>query len=161
MRFNEFLRVREQCLGHATRLAKDGEVMFNVGSFNVAFHLGLLALEELGKIIIVFSKDHGKLNGPVRMNARNHIDKIAWILLMVRCEQDSKNIIFRTAAAYVTAFKLHNKRMKGLYVDHSKAYINPTEAVSMDEAQALLRMAYVALKIEEERFWMKPPLGTF
>lgn len=117
---------------------------------HIVYHLGLLAMEEIGKGSMVFSNSVANAdNSWVEKRLESHTRKLQWALWTPMGRIDPKNF----EAAGVMAKNAHELRLSSLYVDPNSDFTDlpPKEIVSAERAASLLKLARSRLKLEEAR----------
>jgi AbiV family abortive infection protein len=134
------------CRSHAADLLSAAtKLIQKPATPNLAYHLALLALEEIGKARLIGSR---AAIGAARDSSwidkwlSNHTRKIWWALWTPFGKIDPA--AFREAKAL--AERLHAQRLVGLYVDPSADAPFPRNAVSLDEAQSLIELGRSLLR---------------
>ncbi len=149
---------REACLKHAKDLLDSAKrVMGGNGDFaNIAYHLSILSLEEIGKagMIIARAVSEGSKNTDwITKRLDDHAFKLMWAVWsprMLNGRIDPKK--FEDARQF--AKETHARRLDALYVDHdveSERLLRPDEVVTAERAVALLDLATACLEYESER----------
>lgn len=121
--FQEIKKITELCTKHAQSLLDSSKILFEKDKINIAFHLSVLALEEIGKATMtVMGLTFPGRESESTILERNydiHIKKILWALWMPSMKmtdfQPKKIRVFRELA-----IKIHNDRLSCLYVDTDK-----------------------------------------
>ncbi len=149
--FFEFTQAREKCLRHARRLARSGELIFKAGGYNIAFHLGLLSLEESGKIFMFFAKYKDQSASSKWIDIKNHVLKITWVWVAA-LNDGGEDLEVNAPRVAETSALLHEIRQMGLYVD-AKASTDPVKVISAKLAKSVLMLAYSVIMLEEDRVW--------
>ncbi len=151
------LRQREACLDHADDLVSSAErILQGEDSFpNIAYHLALLALEEIGKSQLIVSRavtGQHRESSWIDKRLDNHVFKMLWAIwsstlftgpVEPRRFEDAKRF----------AESLHEKRLRGLYVDFSESSAGqrPADAVNVYDATSVLEVVIDALATERRR----------
>ncbi len=150
----KLIEAMRACTTHARALVESAKAVFTTGHGNIAYHLALLALEELGRRELIGIQSIAKKRAQddslyVDRQLQNHVDKLFWCFFsgsfgrekMTREHLDSTKDLARV---------LHEKRLAGLYVDHTDSNLNvPAQAVSRDECDNLIRLAEARLGMAE------------
>jgi AbiV family abortive infection protein len=115
---------------------------------NIAYHLGILALEEIGRAGILAQAMVAGRIGASRMEQRldDHVFKLmhaVWAPTIGGGKIDPKD--FEEARAF--AASTHERRLAGLYTDHDP----PRDAVSLDHATSIINLAKVSLELSRTR----------
>jgi AbiV family abortive infection protein len=145
---------RRRCLDHAGNLIAAAErVLADDDAYpNIAYHLAILAIEEIGKAGMLASCAviGAALDGE-RLQKRldDHVYKLMWAVWspsMSGGKIDPKD--FEDARQF--AESTHARRKAGLYVDHSEddTLAAPSEAVLLGHARSLLNLAKSRLELE-------------
>jgi AbiV family abortive infection protein len=145
---------RRRCLDHAGDLVAAAErVLGDDNAYpNIAYHLGILAMEEIGKAGMLASRAViGTALDGERLQKRldDHVYKLMWAVWspsMSSGKIDPKD--FEDARQF--AVSTHARRKAGLYVDHSEddTLAAPSEAVLLGHATSLLNLAKSRLELE-------------
>lgn len=149
----------EKCLNHAADLLAAAEVTLQIGKANIAFHLALVAVEEIGKARII-SLASGRLAREreidlVRKFASDHVAKIFWAFW-------STSFGTRIVDATVIdehrnmARTLHASRLAGLYVTPDASDPAPSDAITAERARELIQVAQTRLALEKA--WHAAPI---
>lgn len=143
------------CIGNADELLRGAKNLAADGLPRLAYHLGVLALEEVGKSSIlamrlVAQRAGRDLPGSIRKGLDDHVRKLFWAiwgpsmgLELITKEQIDSNIGL--------AQRLHDRRVAGLYVDAGEQSLStPMDLISAEETESLL--CFVGACIEMGRF---------
>src|SRR6266853_767364 len=152
-----FWEQRRLCLEHAGDLIASAQrVLANDSGYpNIAYHLAVLAVEEIGKAGMLAARGivKGALD-PSWMEKRlnNHVWKFMWAVWSPSLSGgkiDPKS--FEEARRF--AEDIHARRMAGLYVNSSEdsAIAPPRDAVRLDQVTSLLNFAKAGLELETAR----------
>jgi AbiV family abortive infection protein len=151
---NDATRIHDLCLEHARDLVASAEtVLRNNGFANIAYHLAILALEEIGKAGMIVSRAAvGKARDTGWMDKRfeDHVWKIQWAVWsrgFSSSRIDPKD--FEEARRF--AQSTHNRRLAGLYVDpnaDAATALPPRHVVGTDHATSILNLARSRLELE-------------
>ena len=141
----------EACLAHAADLLQAAEQVMKGKQHHIAYHLAVIAMEEIGKATLVaFDTESSTSNRDVEISFRQYDDhekKLFWALfvpLMIHTVGDPKGIdALRDAAT-----ALHGKRLDSMYVSVSGQSVGqlPRGAVTEEETSALIDL--VAFRLE-------------
>lgn len=152
-----YLEQRRLCLDHAGDLVASAQrVLGNDNAYpNIAYHLAILAMEEIGKAGMLASRATigAALDGKwLERRLDDHVFKLMWAMWspsMSDGKIDPKNF----DAARQFAESTHARRIAGLYVDHTADNTSapPREAVLLDHATSILNLAKANLALELER----------
>ncbi|MCK9918596.1 AbiV family abortive infection protein [Microbacteriaceae bacterium K1510] len=151
----QMLKVRQICLEHAADLVASAErVLSDNGYPNIAYHLGILALEEIGKAGMISSRAAvGNARDTAWMDRRleDHVWKIQWAVWSPTLggqRIDPKE--FEEARRF--AQSSHARRLAGLYVDPNAddaSAVSPRASVTVDHATSIMNLARARLALEE------------
>ncbi len=136
----------DACIKHAGDLIKSARAVQAVGNPHIAFHLSILALEELGRRELF---GIGKIAEQRDVTSRvwlekqtqNHVKKLFWCFFGAHFFEKS---LTKEALDSITGFatQLHQKRMEGLYVGQSGGAVSiPSDAIEPIECENILRLA--------------------
>lgn len=148
-----YLEQRRQCLEHAHDLIASAErVLANDGFPNIAYHLAILAMEEIGKagLLSVRGVTKGTWDSTwVDKRLDDHVQKFLWAVWSPSLSGgkiDPKDF----AEARRFAEGTHQRRMAGLYVDHRRDGVSapPRDAVRTGQVTSLLQLAKARLQVE-------------
>lgn len=152
-----YLELRRLCLDHAGDLLAAAErVLGGDNSFsNVAYHLAVLALEEIGKAGMLGCRAViGEALNAQRLESRlsDHLYKLQWAIWSPSISGgrlDPKD--FDDARAF--AERMHARRLAGIYVDRQdeENAAPPRDAVQPNRAKSILDLARSRLDLERER----------
>lgn len=150
----QFIDTVEACKAHARALLQSAKAVFAAGHSNIAYHLALLSLEELGRreligVQSIAEKREGGDTGFIERQLQNHVDKLFWCFFAGTFgrEKLTKEHLESTKQL---ARVLHEKRLAALYVDRSKTDLNiPSEAVTREESDNLIKLAEARLGMAE------------
>jgi AbiV family abortive infection protein len=138
------------CHAHATDLINAAaRLLEDPATPNLAYHLALLALEEIGRARLIGGR---AALGSARDSAwvdkwlSNHSRKLLWALWTPFGKIDPANF----SEAKIIAERLHAQRLAGLYVDPTAEGPLPREAVSLDEAQSVIDLARSLLPVTDK-----------
>lgn len=131
---------------------------------NIAFHLAILALEEIGKATLTGTRGIALSLGdePVFINNKldDHIFKLFWALWtpsFVRGKVLQKEFEGLRGLART----MHDERLAAMYVATDGAGTGaPLEKVSADRAQTIIGLAEARLGMETSRDWQALDLGA-
>lgn len=149
-----YLRQRQFCFDHARHLIASAERLLpeDGGYPNIAYHLAILALEEIGKAGMLAARavvKDGLDTAWMDKRLDNHVWKLMWGVwspTLSGGKIDPKE--FEEARRF--AESTHARRMAGLYVDFGADAVSapPREAVRPDHATSLLKLAKACLELE-------------
>jgi AbiV family abortive infection protein len=150
------IKQRELCLDHARDLIASAERLLpEEGAYpNIAYHLALLALEEIGKAGMLAARSVVKdASDTTSMDKRfgSHVWKLMWAVWSPRLggKIDPKDFL----EARQFAESMHARRMAGLYVDYSEDSVSapPRESVRLEHATSALGLAKSLLALESAK----------
>lgn len=149
----DHVRLRQLCLEHAADLVASAERLLPGNGFpNIAYHLAILALEEIGKAGMISSRAVvGTARDTDWMNKRfdDHVWKIQWAVWTPSLAGRIDPKQFEEARQF--AQSIHARRVKGLYVDpdaDDASMTPPRAAVSAAQAESAVNMARARLSME-------------
>jgi AbiV family abortive infection protein len=152
-----YVKQRQHCLDHAADLIRSAERLLEADSTypHISYHLSILSMEEIGKAGMLSARavtDDALDARRFDKRLDSHIQKLMWAVWspsMSSGKIDPKD--FEEARRF--AESTHNRRMAGLYVDHSQdgADAPPRQAVRLDQATSLLNLAKARLALEVAR----------
>jgi AbiV family abortive infection protein len=147
------LRQRQLCLDHAGDLIASAERLLpDEGGYpNIAYHLAILAMEEIGKAGMLGARAvvKGALNSNwMDKRLDNHVWKLMWGVWSPSLSGKIDPQAFQEARQF--AESTHERRMAGLYVDYSEDGVSvpPRDAVRREHATSLLNLAKASLELE-------------
>jgi AbiV family abortive infection protein len=141
------------CVQHAGDLLQSARAVYTSGHPNIAFHLALLALEELGRRELIGQQRVAENSGkqrPWQKHALAHTKKIFWCFFGLEfiSGQIQKD---RLDALKQLSETLHEQRMAGLYVDYQGDELHiPAEVIDAEFCADLLELAGAQLRIAQE-----------
>jgi len=144
--------VHSRCVKHAKDLLDSAKLVL-VTAPSVAFHLALVALEELGKGQMVAISSFPDAPGRDRSSwidshADDHEKKLFWALWHLR-PGNPHEMVTHIQESQEIARNLHNRRLRALYVDTDPSIPPPGETISADEAQNLIGLVDARMKLAE------------
>lgn len=156
---------RRLCLEHARDLIASAERVLGADNAhpNIAYHLAILALEEIGKAGMIGARASGKKEldaNWIEKRLDDHIWKLMWAVWspsLTTGDIDPK--AFEEARQF--AERTHARRMAGLYVNYTEgsAAVPPRNAVRLDHSTSLLTLAKSLLELESSRGAPNPDEG--
>ncbi|MER8689376.1 AbiV family abortive infection protein [Mesorhizobium sp. M1136] len=155
---DRLLRARKLCLDQATGLIEAAEALGEEKWPHIAYHLSLLALEEVGKASMLGARLAApNLDGSlIDRSLESHLRKLQWAVWSPMTRIDPADF----EAARQFAERAHALRLASLYVD-AKAdltEIPPSERVLAQDANQALSLARKRLEHERQR---GTPTGEF
>lgn len=155
-------KIVNACLSHAQDLIIAAKRIQDKGGLpNIAFHLAVIAMEEIGKAGLVainhMAKTHGASTVVREGYLEDHVRKLFWAIWGPSIGRDiitQKQI----ETSQNLAKQIHEMRLHGLYVDiDDDGLILPQETISESEAEDLISLASTRLKLE--RAYKFKPIG--
>jgi AbiV family abortive infection protein len=141
-------------LGHTAGLIDGARVLLEKNLPHLAYHLALLALEEIGKLEVVLVGRVGDADDEASFRRKfldDHVGKIFWAFwgpTFSRQLIDQRQIDWHQNFAK----QLHEKRLKGLYTEpYDEEFIAPSDQVTAGDAKALIDMAEMRLTMQRDR----------
>jgi AbiV family abortive infection protein len=140
-------------LEHTAGLIEGAKTLFNRKLPHLAYHLALLALEEIGKLEVVLMGRVGTKEEDAAYQKKlldDHVGKIFWAFWGPTF---THNLIDPQQVQWHMdlATKLHEKRLRGLYVDPgAEEFVSPAAHVSPGDAVNLIELAESRLGIQRE-----------
>lgn len=140
----------EACIKHAGDLIDSARAVQAVGNPHVAFHLGVLALEELGRRELfaiggIAERHDASSRAWFEKQTQNHVKKLFWCFFGANFYEKQ---LTKDALDSISGFatQLHQKRMGGLYVGQDEgALAIPSEAIEPSECENILSLAEARL----------------
>jgi len=150
---SELSNLRQICFDHSADLIEAAErsIEGNNGFPNIAYHLAILALEEIGKAGLLASREitRGKRSNTwLEKRMDDHAFKLLWAIWSpLRLDGPIDPSSFELARKF--SRETHARRLDGLYVDYStsKRGETPRSAVTKNQALELLSLAKTQLEI--------------
>jgi AbiV family abortive infection protein len=149
---DRLLHVRLLCLDQAQGFIDAAKCLGAERWPHIVYHLGLLALEEIGKASMLSARmvNHPHLDGSwIERSLDSHRRKLQWAVWSPMVRIDPAD--FEAARRF--AERAHAMRLASLYVD-AKADLTdvpPSEQVRPEDAQQALSLAQARLGYEQER----------
>lgn len=136
----------DACIKHAGDLIVSARAVQAVGNPHVAFHLAVLALEELGRrelygIKSVAERHDESSKAWLEKQTQNHVKKLFWCFFGANFFEKQ---LTKEALDSITglATHLHERRMEGLYVSQGDGtLVIPSETIESSECENILRLA--------------------
>ena len=143
---------REICLANAEAFLSVAERELDKGVDHIVLHLSLLALEEIGKSILVTVAHTARTAGSERESPsgamEDHVKKLFWALWggrLIRNVQFTKESIEEHRHL---ATNLHDRRLESLYTD-PRHPLPVDQRVDSEEARRLTALARARLELEK------------
>lgn len=148
---SEIQKIKDACLANAESLLSVAEREVAKDADHICFHLAILALEEIGKSILVtvsFTVSiTGKENGGLEVAMDDHVKKIFWALWggSFRDNMFTKEQIEQNRGL---ATNLHDKRLSYLYTNPNNL-TDPANRIQKGEAEKLIKLTRARLELEK------------
>jgi AbiV family abortive infection protein len=151
------LRLRQHCLDHARDLIAAAERVFANDEYaNIAYHLAILALEEIGKAGMIGARaviGARRDSGWMEKRFDDHVWKLMWAVWSAGLSSDRIDPKdFEDARRF--AASTHRRRLAGLYVDVSgseEGGLVPRAVVKPRHAKSVVNLARTRLELEVAR----------
>jgi AbiV family abortive infection protein len=153
-RAQDIEEIQRRCFVHAGRLLAGARSEHAGGRYNIAFHLALVALEEVGKGELQWLKrpphpDPTKdVPASVDRRSEEHVKKLFWALWLVRYES-SAELVRSLEESMDLARDLHSERLAGLYVSLDPTAPKPEDVVSWKRSQTIIDLAEARLRMAQ------------
>lgn len=149
----EFIAKILACTTHARDLVVAAQSVLAVGKPNIAYHLAVLSLEELGRRnllgMLEVANEYNLDPAYARKRLDDHVQKLFWAFFggpLFKKRMTPKDL---EEAQSLSRF-FHGKRLAGLYVDTTDNGLNvPSEAISHDEAKSVVGLAEALTELAE------------
>ena len=150
----DLIKATQACVIHARALLASAHAVQAVGHPNVAYHLAVLALEELGRrelIGVQTVATNQALPPPAwsEKHTQNHVKKLFWCFFGAHFFEEK---LTAKALDSIKGFaqNLHQKRLEGLYVDQGEDGLAiPSEAIKPEECETIIALAEARLGMAE------------
>ncbi len=144
------VRLTEACHANARDLHRAASNLRAEGLPNIAYHLAVLALEELGKAQLIgigwIAEARGEDSSWHQKQIDDHVKKLFWALwgpTLTRRRPDNKEI----NALRDLATTIHSNRLRGLYVSSDPANLElPKDAISEQSLSGLMNLRFLSEK---------------
>lgn len=152
MEFKKIKKKRLQCISHANDLLNGSKILLEKGLQNIAYHLAALALEEIGKSVMLVV-GHATISSPkgvkiLKQAGEDHSKKLFWALWGPTFGK--KDMSKQQIESFIDfANRIHFIRLSGLYVDPFQDADEPSRLVSPEETKNLISIAEARIKMEE------------
>jgi AbiV family abortive infection protein len=140
-------------LAHTAGLIEGAKALFDKKLPHLAYHLALLALEEIGKLEVVLMGRVGTKEEDEAYQKKlldDHVGKIFWAFwgpTFTHDLIDPKQIKWHMDLAT----QLHEKRLRGLYIDPGAGeFVSPADQVTLESAAKLISLAESRLALQRE-----------
>jgi AbiV family abortive infection protein len=143
----------QACVAHARALLQSAQAVQSAGHPNVAYHLAALCLEEIGRrALFRVQSVAAKATVPPawpKKHEQDHVKKLFWCFFGGSFLTD-KLTADRLHEMTGLAQRIHDMRVKGLYVDAAEDSLSiPSEAIDKGEADTLIKLAEAGLGMAE------------
>ena len=135
----------QACIEHARALLESARAVQEAGHPNIAYHLAVLTLEELGRRELIglqtVTNTRPVPPGWVQKHTQDHIKKLFWCFFggSFFADRLTKD---RLESLENFAERVHAKRLAGLYVDQDGDSLSiPAEAINAEESSRLIELA--------------------
>jgi len=151
----EYTKIKEKrllCIKHAADLLNGSKLLLEKGLHHISYHLAALALEEVGKSVMLVI-GHSSFNNQkgikiLKQAGEDHTKKLFWALWAPTFGK--KEMSKEQIDSFVDlANKIHLIRLSGLYVNTDQDAPEPSSLVSLDEAKNLISITEARIKMEE------------
>jgi AbiV family abortive infection protein len=149
----DLVTVHNACIAHAKNLIVSARAVQAVEQFHIAYHLAVIALEELGRRELLgiqsMASDRLEEASQFDKHIQSHVQKLFWCFLG---PSFSSKMITKEELDSITqlAQELHSKRLQALYVDKaSDALIVPSEVIPPEECENIIKLAEARLAMAE------------
>jgi AbiV family abortive infection protein len=142
------------CLDHTGNALKGARALNDAGLPHFGYHLALLALEEIGKLEVVLMGRVATNDNAASFKKKfmdDHVGKIFWAFWGPTFTMDlidPQPIEWHQELAR----KLHEKRLRGLYVEPAEdgTFVAPADQVSANDTRGLIEFAEMRLDMQRE-----------
>ena len=151
------VKAMDLCWKNSDRFLKAALREFDAGDYSIAFHLAVIALEELGKrslVAMTAASDEEESLGYFAKATQNHGKKIFWAIFggYILHNKIDEASIEKTRGL---SKKLHNRRLRAMYVDITDEEImDPIDSVTQLECSDF--MQFVQNKLDVDRIYGLP-----
>src|ERR1043165_4480245 len=139
----------DACLSNASELLRAAEIVLKENcSPNIAFHLAILAMEELGKSQLLSIDTLRELSGlelGSEKSMENHVKKLFWGLWGPLFSPDIP-VSQEITELQDFARTLHDQRLSAMYVDPRLGALEEQTQIGSERAAQLIKL--VALRLE-------------
>lgn len=144
--------IRKACIENAESLLSVAERELSNGVNHICFHLGLLALEEVGKLILATISHTTTTVGHEKPGLINdsddHKKKIFWAIWGGKILRDTKYTKESIESSLDLANTLHERRIESLYTSTDNP-LSVDERVENKEAKMIVEFARTRLELEK------------
>ena len=150
----DLIQAMQACVNHARDLLESARAVKAKGHPNIAYHLAVLALEELGRrelIGVQTVATNQALPPPVwfEKHTQNHVKKLFWCFFGAHFFEEK---LTTKALDSIKGFaqNLHEKRLEGLYVSQDEDGLTiPSETIQAEECETIVALAEARLGMAE------------
>lgn len=152
MDFDDLVKLRKKCISHAGRLLKASKSELVGKRSNIAYHLATLALEEVGKAVMIvigygyFVGEKG--NKLLKQAGEDHVKKLFWALWAPSFGRSDMSVQ-QIQSFFDMSKKIHSLRMRGLYVDPLASSADPQKVIRRTDAKQLVALTEVRINMEK------------
>lgn len=156
--FEEGERLIQACLGNAEKLLEAAKLVAKPGSNHIAYHLTVLALEEIGKSSLIFvdslrmpplSVGDGEARPSPADWIEDHERKIFWAIWLADFGHE---LDWRTIPKHMELAKhIHAERLRALYFDPRDP--DAQKEFTDDMATSLIKFAEIRLNMEQAKIY--------
>lgn len=159
MKIDEVKKIRKRCLVHAEDLLSAANLLLRSKQYNIAYHLTVLALEEVGKLFLVMvghsHPDEAKRSKVLETASEDHAKKIFWALWGPMYGKDDMSP--KQMDDFLKwAENIHGDRKKGLYVDPYGEIGDPSKMIIKGQVERLIGMVNARVQLEKCHSIRKP-----
>jgi len=142
----------QACIDHAKALLESAHAVQSAGHPNIAYHLAVLALEELGRRELIGLQGAAARHPELAVawtekRTQNHVQKLFWCFFGGHFFE---KVLTSEALDSMRglAKHLHAKRLEGLYVEQDEDGLHiPAEAIDLDEGKRIIDLAEARLAL--------------
>lgn len=144
------VELMKACVVHSRALLESARAVQRSGHPNIAYHLAVLGLEELGRreLLGVQTVAADRSEPPPawsEKHTQNHVQKLFWCFFGAHFFEDKLTVEALDSMKGFAKY-LHEKRLLGLYVGHDAGGLTiPSEAIQADECERILDLAEARL----------------
>ena len=143
-------RVRHACLLHASDLLLGARLLKQSDLPHLALNYAVIAIEEVGKGVLIRLGEEANKDDEGTWSLRAMDDHVRKLFFALWGPTFGREVITKeqieTHVGY--ARRLHEKRMRALYVPTIGELVPPHDTVPADEVQAIIELATVRLNLE-------------
>jgi AbiV family abortive infection protein len=150
----DLVTTHNTCIAHAKNLIVSARAVQGAQQHHIAYHLAVIALEELGRMellsiqSVAMANDRPEASNRFDKHIQSHVQKLFWCFLgpsfSKKITNDELDSITQLAQ------EMHSKRLQALYVDKaSDALSVPSEVIPPEECENIIKLAEARLAIAE------------